>query len=1119
MNRLASFTAAALAAAAFGGATGPAVAAPVPAGTVVTALRDGQPSMLGLDTGFADVAGSNVVTLTDTDLELLSADFVIAVDLFSSGLVQLYDNGGSGWAGTTELILAFAGLLAPLGSVSVDHSMLATGSIGATLLDGGHTLKLTFSDVQLRDGFGPLNLQLNSVPEPATIALIAAALGAAAGSGLRRRSLAALGLAAAVALPAAAQTDPAREVAPADGFAAMAGGTSGGAAATADQIYTVSNRAQLLAAIANGGAKPKIIKVVGAIDMSEGLPYTSKADQDQRAMVRLPPNTTLIGAGPGAGLANGRIEIIGVSNVIVRNLHIVAPCDIAPVWDPNDGATGNWNAAYDAITILGADHVWIDHNTITDAPVTDDQLPVENGKTKQCHDGAIDITRGANHVTVSYNLLDRHDKTMLIGHSDSFTADIGRLKVTIANNVFNAIGQRAPRVRFGQVHLFNNVHAGAKGAAVYGHSYSVGIGTGAQVISQANVFAIAGAAPGCASVLQTLNPSASSAFADTGSLLNGAALGACPVSNAVAWSVPYAFSPRPAALVKANALARAGAGKLKTTISGSGNVGATPGTLLPAAGAAGVHVDTALMLAFDGAPKLGSTGFVTVRRASDGTVVDRIDLSTAPSAGDTQAVLARSNLEIDALALGAMPENAQRARFVWFRPVTISGNAAVIKLHNNRLAFDTTYTVTIDAAAFGGTVHGAAFAGAQWSFTTRSAPISRTSVTVDDDGSAADFRTLQGALNWVMANCSTGSAPAWGCNTVATPKTITLKNGLYPELATLRNVHNLNIVGESRDGVRVGTVNFESLNSGSGATAAAAGTTFTASGRVPGHRVLGGGRAVLLVENADLLTLSSFTLENPHTRSTLYDNQAEAIYFNTSQTPAAARMVAKEMNFLSEQDTLQLKGYVWMWRSLVAGNVDFIWGGPMAVLFEQCEIRSVFDPSSSSPGFILQARATPGDAGFVFLDSTLTAGAGVTQAYLARSGSTASSTYVDNIAFVNTRIGPHILPVGWCVGTGTSRTGTAQGSCGSNPPPWSGAGNGGATDAAGWREGGSMDLAGLPLDVSGRLGAATVLVNGAPATVQLAKPLDSTQGLATRAEVFYKSTAATGAPGGWVPQP
>lgn len=931
-----------------------------------------------------------------------------------------------------------------------------------------------------------------------------------------------LALLGAVAPPTYAQTDPARDTAPSDGWAAMAGGTTGGSAATSDHIYTVTNRAQLLNAIAGGGTQPKIIKLVGAIDMSEAVPFVNKADQDLRGQVRLPSNTTLIGAAAGAGLVNGRIEINGVSNVIVRNLKIVAPCDIATVWDPTDGATGSWNAAYDAIGILGAEHVWIDRNTITDVPVTDDTLPIENGKIKQCHDGAVDITRGGNYVSVTYNVFDRHDKTLLIGHSDSNTADIGRLKITIANNVFTAISQRAPRVRFGQVHLFNNYHVGSKTASVYAHSYNAGVGIGAQIISHANVFAIAGATD-CSSVVTTLNPNAASAFNDTGSLLNGAALGACSVNSAVGWTIPYTFTPRPAALVKANALAKAGAGKISTNITGSGSIVVTPGTLLPAKGGNGVHADTSLLIGFDAMPTLGTSGTITVRRVSDNVVVDQIDVSSAPSATDTQTAIPRTNLEIDALGLGAMPDNAARGRFVWYRPITISGNAARIQLHSNKLAFGTTYVVTIDEGVFGGAIGGVPFAGIVaadgWEFTTKSAPASSTNVVVDDDGGDADFRTLQGALNWVMQRCSTGSSATFGCNSVATPKIINLKNGNYPGLAVLRNVANLTIVGESRDGVRVDADNFESLNAGSGATSTSAGAALTTSGRVPGHRVLGGGRAVLLVESSDLLTLRTFTLENTHTRTTLYDNQAEVLYFNTSTTTAAARLVGREMNFLSQQDTLQLKGYVWMYRSLVAGNVDYIWGSVMAALFEECEIRSVFDPASNSPGYILQARATAGDAGFVFLNSTLTAGPGVVAAYLARSGGTVSTVYIDNVAYINNRMDSHILPVGWCVGTGTSRTGTGTDACSTNPPPWAGTADGGATDAAGWRERGSMDLTGALLDVSARIGVAAVTVNNASVSVQLAKQLSSTEGLATRAEIFNKSTIATGLPGGWVPAP
>lgn len=920
---------------------------------------------------------------------------------------------------------------------------------------------------------------------------------------------------------AQAALDPALAIAPADGWAAMAGGTRGGSQAPSHRIYTASTRAQLLAALADGGSFSKIVKVVGTIDMRDGVPFTSRADQSARAAIRVPSNTTIIGAQAGAGIINGTMLITGVSQVIVRNLKIVAPCDVAPVWDPTDGATGSWNAAFDAISVAGASHVWIDRNTFTDVPVTDDTLPIENGKPRQCHDGALDITNASDYVTVSYNVFDQHDKTILIGSSDTATGDTGRLRVSFSNNVFSAITQRAPRVRFGQVHLFNNYHVGTKTAPVYAHSYSVGVGRAAQIRSNNNVYAVTGAV-GCDSIVTTLSADASSGYVDSGSVLNGAALGACSAPANVSWTVPYPFTPRPAVLVKANALAQAGAGKLSTSITGTGNQGATPGTLVPAKGEMTAYSDTSLSIAFDSAPLIGSSGRITVRRVSDNVVVDSLDISNAPSATDTQTVIPRNNLEIDAIGLGALPESAARARFVWYRPITVSGNTATIKLRNNRLAFGTTYAVTVDASVLSGTINGAAFngigAGDGWQFTTRPAPASRTTLNVAASGTSADFRTLQGALNWVMTHCSTGSSPTFGCNTAATPKTINLANGVYPEMNLLRNVANLTVKGESRDGVLVAYENWESFNAGSGTSATSATTNLTTSGRVVGHRVLGGGRSAWLVENADLLTLENFTLSNPHERSSAFDNQSEALYFNTSTTAAAARMVGKYMNFLSQQDTLQLKGYNWFYRSLITGNVDFIWGSVMSSLFEECEIRSVFDPSSNSPGYILQARATAGDRGFIFLNSTLTAGAGVTQAYLARSGGTGTTTYIDNIAFIDTRIGPHILPVGWCVGTGTSKTGTGTGTCGTNPPSWAGTTNGGSTDAAGWREVGSKDLDGNVLNVSARLGAATVNVSGVPTTVTLAKPLQSLTGMSSRAEIFFNSTAG-GTTGSWNPTP
>jgi pectate lyase len=83
--------------------------------------------------------------------------------------------------------------------------------------------------------------------------------------------------------------DPARHTAPADGWAAMAGGTRGGADAVSSRIYTVRDRLQLVSALADGGNLPKIVKVVGVIDMSEGLPTPAVPTSPRAARCDCPP--------------------------------------------------------------------------------------------------------------------------------------------------------------------------------------------------------------------------------------------------------------------------------------------------------------------------------------------------------------------------------------------------------------------------------------------------------------------------------------------------------------------------------------------------------------------------------------------------------------------------------------------------------------------------------------------------------------------------------------------------------------------------------------------------------------------------------------------------------------
>ena len=120
-----------------------------------------------------------------------------------------------------------------------------------------------------------------------------------------------------------------------------------------------------------------------------------------------------------------------------------------------------------------------------------------------------------------------------------------------------------------------------------------------------------------------------------------------------------------------------------------------------------------------------------------------------------------------------------------------------------------------------------------------------------------------------------------------------------------------------------------------------------------------GGRSVVLVELCDMLRFEDIALVNTHGDG----SQAETIYFNSSD----GRLVAEGCNFTSEQDTMELKGWCAFRDCSVTGDVDFIWGYVKAALFDSCSIHSC------DGGYIVQARCSAGDRGFVFLDCNLTA--------------------------------------------------------------------------------------------------------------------------------------------------
>jgi pectate lyase len=193
------------------------------------------------------------------------------------------------------------------------------------------------------------------------------------------------------------------------GFASVnANGQNGTTGGAGGPTVTVSTSSALTSAVGQSG--PLVVQVSGTIALSSDANVAS--------------NKTIIGLGSTAAITGHGLTVSGVQNVIVRNIAFSS-------------------AAVNSITVQTmAHHVWIDHDSFTNAG-----------------DTLIDIKRQANWVTVSWCVFTNTLETILQGHSDTFTQDIGFLKVTYHHNWFDGTTERHPRVRFSDpTHVFNNYY-------------------------------------------------------------------------------------------------------------------------------------------------------------------------------------------------------------------------------------------------------------------------------------------------------------------------------------------------------------------------------------------------------------------------------------------------------------------------------------------------------------------------------------------------------------------------------------------------------------------------------------------------------------------------------------
>lgn len=198
------------------------------------------------------------------------------------------------------------------------------------------------------------------------------------------------------------------------GFATLDGGTTGGGNATPT---VVTSQAELRACAT--ATEPRVCRVQGTLTFS---PFEE---------IKVQSNKTIIGVGATAALVMGGFFVgTGINNVIIRNLTI-RDSYIEGQYDEGGDDGGD----RDGVQLDTATHVWIDHC-----------------RFNHLGDGQIDSRKDTTLETVSWNILENHNKAFGIGWTENVTAQI-----TIHHNWIRDTVQRNPSTdNVLRAHLFNN---------------------------------------------------------------------------------------------------------------------------------------------------------------------------------------------------------------------------------------------------------------------------------------------------------------------------------------------------------------------------------------------------------------------------------------------------------------------------------------------------------------------------------------------------------------------------------------------------------------------------------------------------------------------------------------
>ncbi|MGV9695348.1 pectate lyase family protein [Streptomyces sp. NPDC003470] len=229
----------------------------------------------------------------------------------------------------------------------------------------------------------------------------------------------------------------------ATGYATQNGGTTGGAGG---QTVRATTGTAIHAALCNraSSSTPIVIQVEGTINHGNttkvsGTSCNTAADKIELKQVS---NVTIVGVGSGAVFDQLGIHIRESSNIVIQNVTVR---NVKKSGSP----TSNGG---DAIGMESdVRNVWVDHTTLE-----------ASGGESEGFDGLFDMKDNTQYVTLSYSVLRNSGRGGLIGSSES---DRSNGYVTFHHNLYENLDSRAPLLRGGIAHIYNNhyVHLNESG--------------------------------------------------------------------------------------------------------------------------------------------------------------------------------------------------------------------------------------------------------------------------------------------------------------------------------------------------------------------------------------------------------------------------------------------------------------------------------------------------------------------------------------------------------------------------------------------------------------------------------------------------------------------------------